>query len=110
MRGVPKTVRTRADIESLMAFLGGPSATPDRIAWGIRTLQGLLATRQHYEFDRILANSEEPDGPEPNYRVVTDEGGDRRQNKLVDDPNARIYRLGLTDAEVEDWITTLESY
>jgi len=103
-------VRTRADIESLMAFLGGPSATPDRIAWGIRTLRGLLATRQRYEFDRILADGEDPDGPEPEHRVVTDEDGERRQNKLVDDPNGRIYRLGLTDVEVEHWIKTLESY
>ena len=42
--------------------------------------------------------------------MVTDDDGNRRQNKLQSDPNGRIYRMGLTDTEVEDWIATLESY
>jgi len=110
MRGLPTTVRTRADIEHLMAFRDTPPATPERIDWGIRTLRGLLTTRERYFFDRVLADGEEPDGPEPEYRVVTDDDGNRRQNKLQSDPNGRIYRMGLTDTEVEDWIATLESY
>lgn len=110
MRGLPATIRTRGDIEHLMAFLDTDSATPQRISWGIQTLRALLATRECYVFDRILADGEESDGPEPQYRVVTDEDGERRQNKLKSNPNGRIYRMGLTDAEVEDWIATLEGY
>ena len=110
MRGLPTTIRTRGDAENMMALLDTEMATPERIRWGIQTLNGLLDTRQHYEFDRVLADGEDPDGPEPDYRVVTDEDGERRQNKLTDDPNGRIYRLGLTDAEVNAWISKLESY
>lgn len=110
MRGLPTTVRTRGDIEQLMALLNTEAVTPERIAWGIVTLNALLATRQCYVFDRILADDEDPDGSEPEYRVVTDEDGSRRQNKLKANPAGRIYRMGLSDAEVEDWITQLESY
>jgi len=109
MRGLPAVLQTRADVEMLLAFLGTEWATPERIEWGLKTLRGLLATRQVYQFDRILGPDEEPDGPEPEYRVVTDEDGERRQNRLVDNPNGKFYRLGLTETEVENWITKLEA-
>lgn len=112
MRGLPKIIRTRNDIEVLMAYLGTPAATPDRVAWGLRQLRGLLASRQRYEFDRVLTEGEDPDGPEPEYRVLPGQGeaqDERHQFQLADDPTGRIYRLGLTDAEVRDWIEQLEA-
>lgn len=109
MRGLPATVRTRSDIENLMKMLDSDAATSERIQWGIRTLEALLATRKHYVFDRELGDDEEPDGDEPEYRVTTDEDGVRRQSKLVDNPKGRIYRMGLKDDEVKGWIEELES-
>lgn len=112
MYGYPKHVNTRADIEHLMGYLGSPWATPENKERGLSLLQGLIDSSKSYVFDRNLGATEQPDGPEPNYIVLEvpqDDGSVvRRQEKLVDDPNARIHRLGLTVAEVQSFIATVQ--
>ncbi|PWG62871.1 hypothetical protein [Sediminicurvatus halobius] len=109
MYGYPKTISTRYDVEYLVSFLGTPWATEDNKRRGLAFLRGLKERQKAYTFDRTLAESEEPDGPEPEYLVLTDEEGIRRQHRLTDDPNALIHRLGFTEAEVDDLIATVES-
>lgn len=109
MYGYPKTIATRYDVEYLVSFLGTSWATEDNKRRGLAFLRGLKERQQAYIFDRTLAESEEPDGPEPEYLVLTDEDGTRRQHRLADDPHALIHRLGFTEAEVDDLIATVES-
>lgn len=107
MQGYPKIIATRGDIEHLMTYLSTPWATPENIARGLAFLRGLLNT-QHYVFGRNLADGEQPDGPAPQYIVLTQDDGTRRQEVLTEDPTALLHRMGLTVAEVNDWIAQIE--
>ena len=109
MYGYPKTIQTRHDIDLLMGYLGSEWATPDNIERGLNYLRGLIDNRFAYFFDRHLDNGESPDGQEPDYRVMTDdETGVISQYRLQDNPDAWIYRLGLTVTEVEGMISQIE--
>ena len=108
MYGYPKIINTRHDIEYLVSYLGSKWATAENKARGLAYLQALRDKTQHYVVDRVLAEGEDPDGPEPGYRVTEDENGVRTQYLLADDPNAPIHRLGFADAEVEQLIQTIE--
>lgn len=109
MYGYPKRFRTRADVELAIGYLGSDWATPETKQRGLSDLQGLLDGRKHYVFDRILGEHEESDGSEPDYRVLTDDDtDDRRQYQLQDDPNAMLYRLGLTVADVQGHINQIQ--
>ena len=110
MRGLPKRVSSRGDVEALMAYLDTPAATPERLRWGLAKLRGLKTSRHKYVFDRVLADGEDPDGTEPEYRVLDSQGesqDERHQFKRVDDPDGRIFRLGLSESEVDQWINQL---
>ncbi|MEW6648138.1 MAG: hypothetical protein AB1450_13145 [Pseudomonadota bacterium] len=107
MYGFPKLIATRQDIEHLMGYMGSPWATPENKQRGLAYLGGLLNT-QHYVFDRNLAEAEQPDGPEPQYIVLTQEDGTRRQEVLADNPAAPLYQMGLTATEVQAWIAQIE--
>lgn len=110
MYGYPKTIKTRHDVEYLVGYLGSPWATDENKARGLDYLRGLRDNTQHYVFDRELGESEQPDGAEPGYIVLTDEEeGTRRQLKLAANPAAAIHRLGFTVAEVEQLIQTVEN-
>lgn len=108
MYGFPKHVNTRSDIDHLMSYLGSRWATEENKARGVDLLQGLIERSKHHVFDRTLTADEQPDGPEPDYIVITDEDGTRRQYQLQDDPAARIHRLSLTVAEAESFIATVQ--
>lgn len=110
MYGYPKVINTRQDVEYLVGYLGTDWATEENKQRGLAYLYALRDKTQHYVFDRVLADGEEPDGPEPEYRVTEDEEGARHQHRLEEDPNALIHRLGFTEAEVQQLIQTVESH
>ncbi|SFD68235.1 hypothetical protein SAMN05660831_02100 [Thiohalospira halophila DSM 15071] len=62
-----------------------------------------------YFFDRELGADENPDGDPPEYIVLTDEDGARRQQRRQEDPNSELSRLGLTAADVDAYIAELEA-
>lgn len=109
MYGYPKHINTRSDIEYLVGFLGTKWATDENRSRGTAFLRSLIEGRFAYQFDRVLADEENPDGESPDYIVLTDEDGARRQLKRVEDKNAMIYRLGFTVDEVEALIDEVES-
>lgn len=106
MRGFPKHINTKRDIEHLMGFLSSEHATPENLNKGLAFLNGLLASTRRYVFDRTLTADEPLDGPD--YVVRYDEDGTRMQFRPENDPNAKLYRMGLTEAEVENWIARIE--
>jgi hypothetical protein len=106
MHGFPRKLATRHDYERLHAAAVDGQA--NRVEM-LRRWRSLLATRQHYVFDRTLATEEQPDGTEPEYRVLDDDEGERSQFRLTDAPNALITRLGYSAADVEMKITELEA-
>jgi len=110
MKGFPKYIATRQDIEQLMAFMGTPLATPENLQRGHAFLTGLLDT-QYYVFDRVLGATEAPDGSEPQYRVLANQGpneDERHQFILTANPRARLHQMGLTVSQVQGWISDLE--
>ena len=108
MIGTPKYLNTKDDIElgHKMAVDGKIPADVARQAW-----QGLLNAAYCYKFDRVLADTEAADGPEPDYLVLEAEASDgtivRRQVKRVRDTNSRMDRLGYTEAVVQAKIAEL---
>lgn len=108
MYGYPKTIRTRADVNFLMGYLGSKWATAENVQRGLSFLRGLKDDKS-YVFDRVLAEAEEPEGPEPDYLVLVQEDGARHQMRLDPDPSALIHRLGLTQADVDQMIATVEA-
>lgn len=108
MYGYPKVIRTRADADYLMGYLGTGWATPENVARGLGFLRGLKGD-QVYVFDRALADAEAPDGAEPDYIVLVQEDGERWQMRREADPNALIHRLGVGEAEVDQMIATVEA-
>lgn len=111
MYGVPKVLATRADFERVHHMALSGECAPEQ---ALAQWRGLLDGRLAYEHDRVLADGEAPDGAEPEYRVLEEEREDgsveRVQYRLVDQPHARIYRLGFSIAEVEARITDLEAF
>lgn len=108
MYGYPKVIRTRADVDFLMGYLGASWATAENVERGLGFLRG-LKDDQVYVFDRVLGETESPDGPEPDYIVLVQEDGARHQMRRDTDPSALIHRLGLTEADVDQMIATVEA-
>lgn len=108
MYGYPKVIRRRADVEFLMGYLGTGWASAENVERGLSFLRG-LKDDQVYVFDRVLAEAESPDGPEPDYIVLVQEDGVRHQMRRETDPSALIHRLGFTEADVDQMITTVEA-
>lgn len=109
MYGYPPTIQTRHDVEYLVGYLGTHWATAENRARGLAYLRALRDKTEHYVFDRALTEGEDPDGPEPEYRVMESEEEGRRQYRLEPDPNALIHRLGFTVEEVDNLINIVEA-
>ena len=100
MRGFPKVLNSRQDYENIVSDFGYTEKVK-------RAYQGLLNTAEKYEFDKELAAESDRTGPEPEYKVMTqeEEGTEKIvQFKLVDNPNGKIFRLGFTVDEVREVI------
>ena len=108
MYGYPKIIQTRHDVEYLVGYLGTHWATEENRERGLRYLRGLRDNTTVYVVDRALDVGEAPDGPEPDYRVMEDEEGQRMQYRLEENPRAPIFRLGFTVEEVDALIATVE--
>lgn len=108
MYGYPKIVKTRHDVEYLTGYLGSKWATQANVESGLAFLRGLRDNTTRYVFDRPLTENEQPDGEEPDYRVLLNDDGEREQFALQEDPTARIHKLGFTKAEVQQLIETIE--
>lgn len=108
MYGYPKRINTRQDAEYLVGFLGTQWATRENVEQGLKYLKGLRDNWRAYVFDRDLGENEEPDGSEPDYRVMEDEDGVRQQYRLEENPSAPIFRLGFTVKEVQGLIDQVE--
>ena len=112
MIGIPKILKTRADYERLHAAALAGELRPHQVAALLGRWQALLE-RHHYVYDRVLAADESPDGPEPDYRAITETAEDgtetRSQYRREEDPTARIHAIGFSVAEAEAAITDLEA-
>lgn len=101
MIGFPKHLNSKQDYENIVKDFG----YCDEVK---AAYQALLATNKHYVFDRELTDGEEPDGSEPEYKVMSEELPDgtvkRVQYRLVDNPNSKLKQLGFTIEEVEEVI------
>jgi hypothetical protein len=101
MIGFPKHLNSRQDYENIVRDFG--YCLEVKAAY-----QALLNTDKHYVFDRELAVGKQPDGPEPEYKVMSEELPDgtvkRVQYRLVDNPNSKLKQLGFTIEEVEEVI------
>jgi len=108
MYGYPKIIKTRHDVEYMVGYLGSKWATAENVERGLAFLRGLRDNTTRYVFDRVLGENESPDGDEPQYRVLTNDDGEREQFVLEEDPTARIQKMGFTKAEVQNLIDTIE--
>ena len=98
MRGFPQVLSTKED------YMNCIEEWPEETRAALRTLWAdRFAWREAGEL------AEGNDGIEDaSHMVVTKEGSEgsglpvRVQMELVSDPNARVYRLGFTDGEIEE--------
>jgi len=100
MRGFPKVLNSRQDYENIINDFGYTEKVK-------RVYQGLLNTAEKYEFDKELAAESDRTGPEPEYKVMTqeEEGTEKIvQYKLVNNPDGKIFKLGFTIDEVQEVI------
>lgn len=108
MHGMPKRLNTKADFERVHALTKAGKIPVKEM---IKQWNGLYNSRNKYAFDRTLSEDENPDGGEPDYRVMTEEREDgtvlRQQFKLEENPSGRIFKLGYTVNEVQAKLTEL---
>ena len=100
MRGFSKVLNSRQDYENIVSDFGYTEKVK-------RAYQGLLNTAEKYEFDKELAAESDRTGPEPEYKVMTEEeeGTEKIvQFKLVDNLDGKIFKLGFTIDEVQEVI------
>lgn len=93
MRGFPKRINTKQDYYNLLADY--PAETKQE-------LQKLLDTRYIWKDTKVLADGET--GLEDSTHRVVEQDGERIQQEYIEDPNARLFRLGFTVTEVEGLI------
>lgn len=104
MKGVPKSIRSRGDIDNLLAYLGTEFDTPESRAAIRAQLEAIRSTRQHYVFTRTLVDESERAGPEPAYRVLSGQGetgAEIYEYQLVDNPHSRLNDIGMTLSELD---------
>jgi len=106
MQGIPKILQTREDFDLTLALARAGEVHKPTVA---KHFAGLIESAHHYVFDKTLTAQEPPTGPMPAYCVIeaSEQDPERRQLKLAVDPQARIFGLGYTLAEVESIITEL---
>lgn len=114
MYRIPKYgLRTRGDYDLLQGKALNGELRPADVQRLSEYWQGLLGNRWHYEYDRELGATEQPDGAEPDYIVIEreDEAAgttQRVQLKRVEDLTA-LDRLGFTVSDVQQKISELEA-
>lgn len=108
MHGIPKILQTRADFDMALDMARTGQADRRLVA---RHFRGLVDAAHKYVFDRVLAAGEAPDGTPPAFWVIEphEMNPNRVQEKRVLDPEARLFALGYTLAEVETIINELEA-
>lgn len=113
MRGIPAELNTRTDYERCQELARNGELRHRDMQRLREHWAGMLEGRHYYELDRVLGDTEEPDGTEPEYlvREVEDEDtGELRREQLLRterSPSA-LTRTGFTVQEVEDAMTELE--
>lgn len=101
MRGYPKFLGTKADY--LYVIKNFPKS-----AWQ-QDVENLLATKQDWFFVRSL-ESADAGVTDATHKVLVEEGMDSdaaptfSQYELRDNPNARMFQLGITEAEIKTWL------
>ena len=94
MRGFPRTISTKIDVQNLFQLY--PDETREY-------LQKLLDTRFVWRSTGAIA--EGASGiQDATHRVMRTESG-LEQFELVEDENAKIFRMGFSVAEVEEMLT-----
>jgi hypothetical protein len=112
MHGIPKIqLKTKADYLRLQGMALDGDLRPAQVERLRGHWQSLLAGRYRYDADKVLADGVEPDGSEPQYRVIIEQGDDdqdvRRQYVRVEDEHARIHALGFDVTEVQQALEQL---
>ena len=106
------SLKTAQDYERMQAMALSGDLRPSCVSFLRRYWESLLNGRYRYDRDRQLDTDEEPDGEEPEYRVMTEQTEDgaeeRWQYKRVEDSSARIHKLGFDVETVEAKIAELE--
>lgn len=93
MRGFPKTISTKIDVQNLFQLY--PDETREY-------LQKLLDTR--FVWRRTGAIAEGESGiQDATHRVMRTESG-IEQFEIIEDENAKIFRMGFSVAEVEEML------
>lgn len=105
MYGIPARLQTREDYERLHTAALRGLADKDGLA---RHWNGLLSSRQTYQFDRYLEEGEAPNGEAPEYLVMEQEDGRRRQERRTLADGAVIDILGYSESEVLAKIAELQ--
>lgn len=106
MHSIPRILQTRTDFDEALRMARSGEAHPPVVA---THFTGLLESSKHYVFDKLLTEGVEPDGGMPAYCVLdaTEQTPSRAQLVQATNPEARIFSLGYTVAEVETIITEL---
>ena len=106
MHGIPKILQTREDFEQLLNLARAGNASCATVS---RHFAGLAESAKHYVFEKVLAADESPTGAMPDFCVTEASAQDpvRRQLKLSIDPQARLFALGYTLAEVASIVNEL---
>ena len=94
MRGFPKTISTKTDVQNLFQLY--PDETREY-------LQKLLDTRFIWQSTGKIA--EGMAGVQNTTRRIMRTESGLEQFELVEDENAKIFRLGFTVSEVEEMLT-----
>ena len=106
------SLKTAQDYEGMQQLALAGELRPRDVTTVRRYWQSLLNGRFRYDRERQLDTDEDPDGDEPEYRVMveqTEDGAEERwQYKRMRDDKARIDKLGFTASEVEAKIAELE--
>ena len=107
MQNVPKILQTRDDFDLALDLARAGDVSKLTVA---QHFSGLAEAAHHFEFNRVLATGDAADGTMPDYCVIDASEQDpiRRQLKRTIDPDARIFSLGYTLADITAIINELE--
>lgn len=98
MIGFPKILNSKQDYLNCVADY--PQDTK-------KALQDLLDNRYKWEDKGEIKAGDIP-VDDDTHRIVIDEDGKQCQLELVEDENAKLFRIGFTVAEVENLIAEIE--
>lgn len=98
MNGYPKILNTKQDYLNCVADY--PEETK-------KSLQDLLDNRYKWEDKGEIKTGDIPIDDET-HSIIVDEDGKQCQLELVEDTNAKLFRIGFTVEEVEEIIAKIE--